>query len=953
MIDRYFESFESVGLEPFRSYYIPFSDSVSRPSGRETSDRFVSLNGNWGITAYESPQEVPDAFWRKKSAAEIPVPSCVQCHGYDYYQYTNVAYPIPYDPPFVPEKNPTFHYTRDFQASGEGKLYLVFEGVDSCFYVYVNGKFAGFSQIAHRLSEFDITSLVKAGNNRLDVIVLKWCAGTYFEDQDKLRYTGIFRDVYLLSRPVGHIRDYRIKTSTDGSVEFTPYGADAAVTFCGETLQARDGQTVRFKVESPRLWSAEDPYLYDMTVDAAGERIFERVGIRSVEVKDGVFLVNGKAVKLMGVNRHETDPVTGQTVSDESVINDLRIMKSLNVNAIRTSHYQNKPEFYRMCDEYGFYVMAEADLESHGVLSQGESFGYKDFCGVYCHLATQEQFAYTTVERQKCNVLLNINRPSVVIWSMGNESGWGDNFEKASAWIKSVDDRPVHYEGIWNCDRETYGKDIYYSEAVDFASRMYPVPSWITDDYLADEKEKRPLVLCEYCHAMGNGPGDFELYWNLINENDRLSGAFVWEWCDHAVKTGEGKFRYGGDFGEYRHDGNFCVDGLITPDRKIKPGALEMKQTYAPLSFEFTESGMKVFNRNYFTNTCGALEVEYKILGKRRGKETIAIDIPPREQRVYPLRGECSAYVAYYAPEDKGLLRKGELLAFACREKAVDTSTATKEAEVRAERKGRELTVSAGRLSYRFDCATGVMASVSKDGKPFCGALELGIWRAPTDNDRNERVEWEKHYFQHCENAARTVSAEGNRVTVKGALVAQSFTPAVRYTLVYEFFDGGFSASIDYDTARYVKFLPRIGFTVKLDGAFDKVTYYGYGPQESYIDKRVAAVRDLYSHKVGEDMVHYIKPQETGSHYGTQFAEISDGKRALRAEGDFSVNVLPYSQKCLTDTAHDDELPASDGTYARFDYFNAGIGSNSCGPDLAEQYRTPSSAKGKITFFVL
>lgn len=953
MTEKYHERFESVGTEPFRSYYIPFPEGAGRAERREESGRFVSLNGTWGITAYESPLDVPDTFFRRKPAGEIPVPACVQFYGYDCFQYTNAAYPIPFDPPYVPEKNPTFHYTRAFEAKKEGRVYLVFEGVDACFYVYVNGKFVGFSQVAHRLSEFDVTPFIRDGSNRLDVIVLKWCAGTYFEDQDKLRYTGIFRDVYLLLRPEKHLNDYRIRTDIDGTVRFTPYGADAVVTFNGETGSVRDGETAAFTVPSPRLWSAEDPYLYDMTIDACGERIFERVGIRTTEVSGGVFRINGKPVKLMGVNRHETNPRTGQTVTDEDTLADLKLMKKLNVNAIRTSHYQDKPEFYRMCDEYGFYVMAESDLESHGICDQGCKFGHTDFNGLYSHMANDERFLYTTVERQKCNVLLNVNRPSVVIWSMGNESGWGSNFEKASAWIKSADDRPVHYEGIWNCDRTGYGEDTYYSRAVDFASRMYPDPAWIKDNYMGDGKEFRPLVLCEYCHAMGNGPGDFKAYWDLIDADERLCGGFVWEWCDHAVEIAPGKFRYGGDFGEYRHDGNFCVDGLVTPDRKIKTGALEMKKVYAPLSFTFTDAGVKVFNRNYFVHAAGTVEAEYKYVGKPAGKETFPIDIPPRQSAELPLASAQTVILRYFAPQDEGLLAKGELLAWDSRAEAAETDTKIVPADVAFTDGGRYLDVTEGERKYRFDRISGGIVSVTKGGKTFCGPVSLDVWRAPTDNDRNERVEWEKYYLPHCENYARSCTAADNRVTVKGVLAAQKYSPAVRYTLTYTFFTGGFAAAIEYETAEYLRYLPRIGFTVKLDKRYDKVTYYGYGPAESYIDKRCAAVCDLYTHKVGEDMVRYIKPQETGSHYGTRFAEISDGKSALRAEGNFSFSALPYSQKTLTDTAHDDELPAPDGTYVRIDYFNAGIGSNSCGPALDERYRTPAEGRGEVRVFIL
>lgn len=952
MLQKFYEEFKSIGVEPFRSYYVPFSADAARSENREDSARFVSLNGMWGITAYESPLDVSDEALRRPPAGTIPVPSCVQFHGYDYFQYANAGFPIVYDPPYVSERNPVFHYTRKFAAKKEGKLYLVFEGVDSCFYVYVNEKFVGFSQVSHRLSEFDITGFVKDGDNKLDVIVLKWCAGTYFEDQDKLRYTGIFRDVYLLKRPEKHLWDYRVRTDTDGTVTFTPTGADAEVLFDGVRKIVKEGETAVFCVAEPRLWSAEDPYLYEMTIESCGERIFEWVGIRTVKVENGLFLVNGAPVKLMGVNRHDAHPRTGQTVSDEDIVTDLKLMKKLNVNAIRTSHYPNKPEFYRLCDKYGFYVMAESDLETHGIVCQGISYGHNDFPGLFSHMANEERFAYTTLDRQKCNVCLHMNRPSVVIWSMGNESGYGSNFEQAARWIKSADDRPIHYEGLFHIDRSVSGEDSYYTASVDIVSRMYPEYSWIEEKYLTDEKENRPLVVCEYCHAMGNSPGDLKTYWDVIDAHERCMGAFVWEWCDHAVETERGKFRYGGDFGEYQNEGNFCVDGLVTPDRKIKTGALEMKTVYAPLKFTFTDSGVTVFNRNYFTRIMGAINVEYKNAGRTERVELLSVDIPPRSSAELPLTDAQTVILRYFAPETKGLIEKGELLAWASRESFVETKSEKTETNVVFSVEGRMMTVTEGENRYIFDRTSGEMVSVTCGGDRICGKFALGIWRAPTDNDKEERIEWQRYYLPHCKNDARKITTEGSRLKVSGILAAQRYAPAVRYLLTYTFYKGGFSAEIEYETAEYLAFLPRIGFDVALSKSYDKVVYYGYGPMESYIDKRLAAVCDLYEQKVGEDMTHYIRPQETGAHWGTRFAEISDKKRALRAEGEFSFSALPYSAAILTETAHDDQLPESDGTYARFDFFNAGIGSNSCGPRLEERFRTPKSAKATICFYV-
>lgn len=952
MPEKYYERFESVGVAPFRSYYVPFSADAS-PDVRTASARFTSLNGEWGITEYKSFADVPEHFYRAKTAGVIPVPSCVQMHGYDAIQYTNVNYPIPFDPPYVPTENPAYHYTRTFELKKDERKYLVFEGVDACFYVYVNGKFVGFSQVSHRLSEFDITDFVKDGVNRLDVLVLKWCAGTYLEDQDKFRFTGIFRDVYLLSRPENHIKDYRIRTTLD-SVTFTPIGADATVTFDGQVRFVRDGQAETFTVTDPIQWSAENPHLYDMTIDAAGERIFEKVGLRTTEVKDGVYLFNGKPIKLMGVNRHDFNCRTAATVTTDDILQDMRLMKRLNVNAIRTSHYPNCPEFYRMCDEHGFYVVAESDLESHGITTQGDRFDHGDnWVGLYCHMANDPMFEYATIERQKCNVLLHINRPSVVMWSMGNESGMGANFEKASAWIKSVDDRPVHYESISVTDRARYGDEAYYdTKAVDVNSRMYPPAEWMRDEYLTDARETRPLFLCEYCHAMGNGPGDFKAYWDVIDSSDRLMGGCVWEWCDHGIEVEPGKFRYGGDFGEYMHDGNFCVDGLVTPDRKVKSGALEMKAVYAPLRFTFRPGYVTVLNRNYFTTVDTVLAVEYKEMGKKLSTGAIPVRLAPREARDYPIDEAQTVIVRYATDKPCGLLAAGEVLASGSFVTPVDTDTPVEPIEPTCKYSGRLLHVTAGKLAYTFDCTSGVLTEIRKNGKPFCGAFPLTVWRAPTDNDRNVRRNWEENYLQYVANTARSVTVEDGKVVVNGILASQRFTPAVRYTLTYTFFAEEFGAAIDYTVHDRIKFLPRIGFSVKLPHTYDKVTFYGYGPQESYIDKRQAAALDVYSYRVG-DMEAYIKPQETGSRYGVRFVEISAGRSALRAEGDFSFSALPYSAETLTRTAHADELPASDGTYVQVDYYQSGIGSNSCGPELAEEFRTPRSAKKEIKIFVL
>ena len=624
MLKKYYEADRSVGTEPLRAYYVPFGKGAEPSYNREESERFLSLNGTWKIRAYESVSDA-DGFWNGAGDEEIPVPSCVQYYGYDFFQYTNVRYPFPFDPPHVPAKNPAYHYSRTFTGRGKGeKTYLVFEGVDSCFYLYVNGAFAGYSQISHRISEFDITRLVTEGENKIDVLVLKWNFGSYLEDQDKWRFTGIFRDVYLLFRPSKHLTDYKIETfvrGADGVVAFENRSKlSAKLTFNGESKEVGAGGSVSFLVKDARLWSAETPYLYPLSVECGEEVVFERVGIRTSEVKDGVYLLNGKPVKFYGVNRHDFHPEKGAAVSLEDMRGDILLMKKLNVNAVRTSHYPSSPLFYELCDEYGIYVMSESDLESHGSVMCDDT----SYCTGFALVPQNPVFADNSLQRQRCNVEQNKNRPSVVIWSIGNEAGWGRNMIESAKEIRRLDSRPVHYEGVWNRDPEEFGKEDYYGAPLDLVSRMYPDISWMKNEYLTDERETRPLVLCEYAHAMGNGPGSLKDYWELMESSERFTGGFVWEWADHGVKYGGDGFRYGGDFGEYEHDSNFCIDGIVSPDRKIKAGTLSMKHAYQPLRFTRKGNELVVFNKNFFAAEVGELCL------KQSGEKRERVCIPPR-----------------------------------------------------------------------------------------------------------------------------------------------------------------------------------------------------------------------------------------------------------------------------------------------------------------------------------
>ncbi len=574
-----FERFDRIGTMPHRSYYIPFAenDVIKTKHGiqdRTSSSRFMSLDGVWQIKKLD---HVEDFVIDEKLEDRIPVPACVQMHGYDHIQYLNTRYPFPVMLPHLPYENPCWHYRRTFNLKkkpGE-KYYINFEGVDSAFYLYVNGQFKGYSQISHATSEFDVTELVENGENTLDVLVLKWCISTYLECQDKFRFSGIYRNVYLLTHPEKHITDYKIATrlsESDGILSFTNESqVDIKLVFEDQSVIVPADMKTEIILPRIKPWTAEKPNLYTLEIYANGEKIEESIGFREVTIDGKVFKINGTPVKLKGVNRHDFNCETAATVSLEDMAKDIHLMKELNVNAVRTSHYPNSPEFYFLCDKFGIYVMDEADLEMHGACTRDGRYDIP----LWKEYAENKFFEPGITDRHTALVERDKNRTSVIIWSLGNESSFGKAFFKGANYIKNRDKtRPVHYEGLQNADPK-----YYYTELVDMVSMMYPSFEKIRTDVLDNPKENRPFVLCEYTHAMGNSCGDIAEYWDMIYNNEQMMGAFVWEWADHGIKTEDG-FLYGGDFEEPEHDGNFCADGLLTPDRKLKSNALEMMAVY-------------------------------------------------------------------------------------------------------------------------------------------------------------------------------------------------------------------------------------------------------------------------------------------------------------------------------------------------------------------------------------
>ena len=983
LFENYFETLGVLHLntEPNRAYYIPDAEGAEPFCCREKSERFLLLNGEWDFRYYENVRAISEEFWKEGFCRcgfeKIPVPSVWQNHGHDRHQYTNTRYPFPYDPPYVPLENPCGAYVRDF-CLGEKKdgfrYYLNFEGVDSCYYLWVNGEFVGYSQISHSTSEFDVTKFLRSGKNTVAALVLKWCDGSYLEDQDKLRMSGIFRDVYLLTRPENHIRDFTVRTplsneykSAKVEVCFDFAGEKQPVSYvltapCGcEVAKGTADGCLSIPVENPTLWNAETPALYTLTLTTPGETIRQKVGIREVKSEKGVLYVNGQNIKFRGVNRHDSDPVTGYAVSVEQMKKDLRIMKEHNINAIRTSHYPNAPLFTQMCDEYGFYVIAEADLEAHGVMNVYDSVT-NNYAVMYARIANDPTWEEAIVDRAQHSVIRDKNHPSVLIWSMGNESGFGCNLKAALTWTKNYDPtRLTHYEGAAH-DPEKQG-DLY--KDLDLISRMYPSTKDIEENLL--HIAEKPLVLCEYIHAMGNGPGDAEDYQKLIEKYDQFCGGFVWEWCDHSVfmgKTNEGKskYYYGGDFGEFPHDGNFCMDGLVYPDRTPHTGLKEYKNVIRPLRVRKGEGEKEFILHNYldFTNAKDYLTLSWKLM--QDGAEIASgivegLDIAPHGEQAIalpleiPETGTVTADFFLTRKNDGGLTKAGQRLGtdqvILRREDARKDCGKKAEASVNVAETGRAIIFTGEGFRYVFNKETGVFDEMVYQNRTILQKpMEFNIWRAPTDNDRNIRGQWQEAGYDRtisrCYSAK--VEMDGGKAVLKTtcSLSAIYLQKLVEMEAVWTICPcGGLKADVQGKFGfGGLPHLPRFGLRLFLNEGMEQVEYFGYGPYESYQDKHRASRLGRFAAKVDALHEDYLKPQENGSHWDCSDVTVTNGDLALTVRGEsFSFNASHYTQEELTAKMHNFELEKSGYTVLCLDGAMGGVGSNSCGPALLEQYR--------------
>lgn len=993
----YHENLETLHINTLEkhAYYIPFGMEQDPFASREESANLELLNGEWGFRYFESIIDLEDDFTTIEATNTIPVPANWQLHGYDKPQYTNIAYPIPFDPPYVPDDTPVGVYSRSYEYHPNGKdRILVFEGVDSCLYLYVNDTFVGYSQVSHCTSEFDLTPFLKEGENKLTVAVLKWCDGTYLEDQDKYRMSGIFRDVYVLTRPRKHLQDYHIQTrlnmeKDEAMLEISPKGMGITAELYDldgnpiASVTVEDGAKGEISVQEPKLWSAENPVLYFLKITAGEELIGERVGFRDIVIDQGVVKINGVPVKFRGVNRHDSYPDTGFYCTVEQMKMDIELMKKHNVNAVRTSHYPNSPLFYQLCDRYGLYVIDEGDMETHGCVEVYNDFrwSWADGYNGIALIASDDRFRKAILDRAESLVKRDVNRPCVVFWSLGNESGYGTNMEAAGKLVKELDDtRLLHYES-------THKLDDTSDAILDVVSQMYTSPADM-QKFLENKEEKRPFILCEYCHAMGNGPGDLEDYHNAFHSDERFCGGFVWEWCDHApilgtTEDGKVMYGYGGDFEERHHDNNFCMDALTYPDRTPHTGLLELKQVYRPVRVLHGNNPTEFVFQNLLEhrNAGELLECHYEISydgGVVQGNKinvdvkalsTAIVVVPEVQQYV-----DRETYIRFIftAKENQEYCEKGYEICFdqlQIEKEETNAQTENKKMVVNAERRNPavlnsdvdcvnsgsakiqeeplRITVDFGKVVYSFNRRNSCFESIRYGGKElFNKPMNFNFFRAPMDND-TMRWDWYRahlnDYVIKGYGATVTETEKGVKISQKQSFGWSIHQPFAYMDVVYLLTAEGMDIHCELAMSNKVTFLPRFGIRMFLSKEFEKVSYYGYGPYESYIDKHQASYMGNFESDVCDMHEDYIKPQENSSHYGCKHVSVMNGDVTLSfaSKEGLSFNVSEYTQEELASKRHNFDLEKCGSTVLCIDYMMAGVGSNACGPALDEKYRLP------------
>lgn len=969
------EVVNNIGCEKQRSYFIPFEEKGKANGNRENSACFTLLNGEWSFKYYNNVDEISDVRLFDETVVLPHNWQMELAKGRDVPQYTNITYPFECNPPKIPQNNPCGVYNKDVTFTAEeinGKdIYLLLEGVDSSAYIFINGAFVAYRVTSHATSEINLTPHLKAGKNTISIVVPKWCAQSYLEDQDKIRLSGIFRDVYLLKRQKVCIKDVYVKydlgSSANVKVDLLVSGKAEVKYFfegfgevLGGSAQINKKGTIEFSVKAPKLWSDEEPNLYSLYLNCGGEWIFIPVGFRKIEIKDKKVYLNGKTFKIKGVNRHDSHPTKGYAVSFEDMLNDLYIMKENNINAVRTSHYPNDPRFYYECDRLGLFVIDEADLETHGI---GAFNGDGDY------LSDHPKWRSAYIDRAEKLFERDKNHPSIIMWSLGNEAGFGANHVAMADYINSRDNsRIIHYEGV-NFPSSPYdetfekvkrkGRDTLYPKTTQVESMMYPPPK-LCEEYILNPNYKLPFFLCEYCHAMGNGPGDLKEYWDVIYKYDEFVGGCVWEFCDHSVETVvDGKIRhnYGGDLGNHQNDGNFCQDGLVYPDRKLHTGMLELKEIICPVTVTLLDAEELKFaykNRRYF-KASNDISVKYAVKsnGKILSNGELDLVAEPQNEVEFTLNKDFRCKYSYeidftyYSNIDTEWSETGANLGhtqFVFDGEEYDYTENNGTINPIFTDSDSVLKITAGENTFVIDKSTASITQIlTQNGEFLAAPSAISLWRAPTDNDRNIKGRWFEAGLFDAKQKCEAIEVKGDEITAKITICGADkhiCSATVTYTAMS---DGNLKVSTSADINDEIAFLPRFGFEFSLKEKFNDIEYYGYGPYESYEDKRLASRLDVFKTTVEENFEPYEKPQENGAHYGTKYVSISDGANSFKivpfGNPHFSFNASKYSLKQLTEARHNDMLKSEGKTFLYADYRNSAIGSNSCGPELADQYK--------------
>ena len=981
---------DGINRMPARAHFLTFpSKEKALLNNNRYTHAFKNLNGVWKFMFLDAPEYSPEGFFNSDfdvtKMDDITVPGNWQLQGYGKMHYSDLWYNFPINPPYVPTENPTGIYKRTFfveESYRDKKIIIRFCGVDSAYHLWINGKEVGYSKVARNESEFDITDLIRVGEeNDVTVRVYQWSDGTYLEDQDMWWESGIFRDVELIGVPKDGINDYKVIADLDDEYKngifkveaFLRTTKEVNVTFelvdAGEntvftkTVVAKEGKAcIDEVIADVNHWTAETPYLYKlfMTVEDNGqivEVIPQNVGFRNIRLNGETFLVNGVAIKFKGVNRHDYSPQNGRVVSREEIEKDIILMKQFNINAIRTSHYPNSYYLYDLCDEYGMYLIAETDLECHGF----------ELTGDYKWITDDPSWELAYVSRMTRMIERDKNHPAIIFWSLGNESAFGCNFRKMTDVAHEMDPtRLVHYEG----DFDVESADVY--------STMYtwienPKKPYLMKDII--EKSKKPHIHCEYCHAMGNGPGNLKDYQDLVYAHDKLQGGFVWEWFDHGIESftesGEKYYRYGGDFGDDPSNKDFCIDGLIMPDRTPSPGLYEYKKVIEPITttaVDIQKGIINLLSRYDFANL-DRFNLVYKVMEDDVILQTGFMAVPSIEARAnkdITLPYDLSAIkvkpgahyyvnISYQLREDTRYASSGHELATAQFELPLykEGIMVRPEGILNVEKEHTTLHVKGANFSLDFNLVNGNLMNIVRDGMQVLSkGPRLTLWRAPISNDMEIIDKLKKVYFLHLEHEVVMnidYHMEGNILKVEVDTINSTTNSAWHFKTkyVYTVYPSG-DVLIDVEGTPSGRvdlapdMLPRIGVSIHLDKSMEHVRYFGMGPGENYADSKEAAQMGLYANTVDGLFTNYVIPQENGNHMGCKWVSMTNDRGMgllASTEGDFNFSASWYEDKDLDDAKHTCDLVKRDYIVFNVDYKQNALGTNSCGQWQLDKYR--------------